>query len=275
MRKKVGEITMEYFLAEKTEQLIRGFFAVQNEVGLGRNEEAYQRAFEIWTHEQNLPIASKPPVQLLIQDRVAHTLYPDFVGWDEIVVELKALPRAIGPSETLQLFDYLRARRSRLGLIVNTGLDRVHVERRILDPVESILTEDFSYWTNHIGGSDRTIGIAIRNALHLVYAEHRTGYSLPITERLLLTALSLCQLDVTVRPIAPAMFHKQVVHESALECMVVAGKFVMTVTAHFESNEFAKSLGLSHMKTLSAPWGVAVNFGIKECQITALRCGNK
>jgi len=118
MGKKVGEITMEYFLAEKTKQLIRGFFAVQNEVGLGRNEEAYQRAFEIWTH-------------------------------------------------------------------------------------------------------------------------------------------------------------KQVVHESALECIVVAGKFVMTVTAHFESNEFAKSLGLSHMKTLSAPWGVAVNFGIKECQITALRCGNK
>jgi hypothetical protein len=109
----------------------------------------------------------------------------------------------------------------------------------------------------------------------LVYAEHRTGYSLPITEHLLLTALSLCQLDVTVRPIAPAMFHKQVVHESALECMVVAGKFVMTVTAHFESNEFAKSLGLSHMKTLSAPWGVAANFGIKECQITALRYGNK
>ena len=57
MGKKVGEITMEYFLAEKTEQLIRGFFAVQNEVGLGRNEEAYQRAFEIWTHEEKLPIA--------------------------------------------------------------------------------------------------------------------------------------------------------------------------------------------------------------------------
>jgi hypothetical protein len=57
--------------------------------------------------------------------------------------------------------------------------------------------------------------------------------------------------------------------------MVVAGKFVMTVTAHFECNEFAKSLGLSHMKTLCAPWGVAANFGIKECQITALRYGNK
>ncbi|MCY2977078.1 MAG: GxxExxY protein [Planctomycetota bacterium] len=271
----MGEIRMEYFLVDKTQQLIRGFFAVQNEVGLGRNEEAYQRAFEIWTHEQRLPVASKPPVQLRIRDRGAHTLYPDFVGWDEIVVELKALPRAIGPSESLQLFDYLRARRSRLGLIVNMGLDRVHVERRILDPVESTLAEDFSYWANHIDGSDRDIGVAIRNALHLVYAEHRTGYSLPITERLLLTALSICQLDVTVRPIAPAMFHKQVVHESALECIVVAGKFVMTVTAHFESNEFAKSLGLSHMKTLNAPWGVAANFGIKECQITSLRYGNK
>ncbi len=271
----MGEVKMEYFLIDKTEQLIRGFFAVQNEVGLGRNEEAYQRAFEIWAHKQRLPIVSKPPVQLLIRDRVAHTLYPDFVGWDEIVVELKALPRAIGPSEELQLFDYLRARRSRLGLIVNMGLDRVHVERRIFDPIESSLIEDFSYWTNHIDGPDRDIGLAIRNAIHLVYKEHRTGYSLPVTERLLLTGLSICQLDVTARPIAPAMFHQQVIHESALECLVIAGKFVMTVTAHFESNEFAKSLGLSHMKTLNAPWGVAANFGIKELQITALRYRTK
>jgi len=261
----------EYIFADKTEQLIRGFFAVQNDVGLGRDEEAYQRAFEIWSGEERLPIASKPPVRLLIRDRVAYTLYPDFVGWDEIVVELKALPRAIGPSEELQLFDYLRARRSRLGLIVNMGLDRVHVERRIFDPVESTLTEDFSYWTNHIDGPDRDIGIAIRNSLHLVYAEHRTGYSLPVTERLLLTALSMCQLDVIVRPIAPAVFHKHVIHESALECFVIAGKFVLTLTAHFESNEFAKSLGLSHMKTLNCPWGLAVNFGIKELQVTALR----
>jgi GxxExxY protein len=262
---------MEFILVDKTEQLIRGFFAVQNDVGLGRDEEAYQRAFEIWISEERLPIASKPPVQLLIRDRVAQTLYPDFVGWEEIVVELKALPRAVGPSEELQLFDYLRARQSRLGLIVNMGLDRVHVERRIFDPIDTHLTEDFSYWTNHIGGLDRDIGIAIRNALHLIYAEHRTGYSLPVTERLLLTSLAICQLGVIVRPIAPAMYHQQVVHESALECFVIAGKFVITLTAHFESNEFAKSLGLSHMKTLSAPWGVAVNFGIKELQITALR----
>ncbi len=77
----------EYIFVDKTQQLIRGFFAVQNDVGLGRNEEAYQRAFEIWTSEERLPIVSKPPVQLLIQDRVAHTLYPDFLGWDEIVVK--------------------------------------------------------------------------------------------------------------------------------------------------------------------------------------------
>ncbi|MCC6508881.1 MAG: hypothetical protein IT423_07225 [Pirellulaceae bacterium] len=96
-----------------------------------------------------------------------------------------------------------------------------------------------------------------------------------VTERLLLTALSICQLDVTTRPIAPAMFHQQVVHESALECIVIAGKFVMTLTAHFDSNEFAKSLGLSHMKTLNAPWGVAANFGVKTLQVTALRYRTK
>ena len=39
MGEKVGGKKMEYLLVEKTEELIRDFFAVQNEVGLVRNEE--------------------------------------------------------------------------------------------------------------------------------------------------------------------------------------------------------------------------------------------
>jgi hypothetical protein len=36
---------------DKTEKLIGGLFAVQNEVGLGHDEEAYHRAFVLWLEE--------------------------------------------------------------------------------------------------------------------------------------------------------------------------------------------------------------------------------
>ncbi len=106
---------MELLYKDRTEQLIHGFFIVQNEVGLGRSEEAYQRAFEIWVEEQSLPVLSKPPSALIIEGHEACMLYPDFVAWHELIIELKALPRKLGPSEDLQLFDYLRARQCRLG----------------------------------------------------------------------------------------------------------------------------------------------------------------
>jgi GxxExxY protein len=262
---------MELIYRAETEQLISGFFAVQNEVGLGRHEEAYHQAYNIWVAEQSLPILSKPPVPLLIAGREALVLYPDFVAWDQIIIEMKSLPRLLGPSEELQLFDYLRARAGRLGLLVNMGLDRVHVERRVYDPPPTHLSEDWTHWLHEISGKDRDVGLLIRNALRLVYETHRTGYSLAVTEKLVLTALAANGLTVLVRPLAKAMFHEHVVHESPLECFVIEDRFVLTLTAQFDSNEYNKSLGLSCLRTLNLPWGVAVNFGRTELQIDALR----
>lgn len=262
---------MELIYQEETERLINGFFVVQNEVGLGRNEEAYHQAYNLWLAEQALQVLSKPPVRLQIAGREAHVLYPDFVAGDRISIEVKSLPRILGPSEDLQLFDYLRARGDRLGLLVNMGLDRVHVERRIYEPPPTTLSEDWSYWANEISGRDREIGVSIRNALRLVYETHRTGYSLAVTEKLVLTALAAHGLAVLVRPLAKATFHQHVMHESALECFVIEDRLVLTLTAQFDNNEFNKGLGLSCLKTLNLGWGVAVNFGRTELQINALR----
>ncbi len=270
-----GNRRMDLIYREETEQLICGFFIVQNEVGLGRHEEAYHQAYNIWVAEQALPVLSKPAVPLLVAGREATVLYPDFVAWNEIIVEMKSLPRLLGPSEELQLFDYLRARDGRLGLLVNMGLDRVHVERRVYDPPQTHLSEDWSHWATEIAGQDREIGVEIRNALRLVYGSHHTGYSLAVTEKLVLCSLAAAGLTVLVRPLAKATFRQHVVHESALECFVIEDRFVLTLTAQFNNNEFNKSLGLSCLKTLNLPWGVAVDFGRTELRIDALRFRGK
>ncbi len=262
---------MSLFCEERTKLLIGGFFAVQNEVGLGRDEEAYHQACKLWFAEHAVPAASKPPVPLLLRGLEAYVLFPDFVAWEEITVELKALPRKLGPAEELQLFDYLRARPCRLGLLVNLGLDRVHVERRLYDPPLTTIVEDWSYWSGDISGRDREIGLAIRNSLRLVYDTHRTGYGSEVVEKLVLFALSLEGLSVVVRPLAKAYFHNVEVHESALECFLIEGRFVLVLTALFDNNEFNKNLGRSHLRTLDLPWGVAVNFGRTELEITGLR----
>lgn len=262
---------MSLLYEDKTKILIGGFFTVQNAVGLGRDEEAYHQACVLWFTENGVPASSKPPLPLLLRGREAYVLFPDFIVWQQINIELKALPRKLGPSEEQQFFDYFRAGSNRLGLLVNMGLDRVHVERRIYDPPSTTIHEDWSYWSGEIEGRDRKIGRAISNTLRLVYDAHQTGYGSEVVEALVLFALRLERLNVIVRPVAKAFYHHVEVHESAIECFVIEDRFVLVLTALYDDNEFNKNLGRSHMRVLDLPWGVAVNFGRTEVQNTGLR----
>src|SRR5580692_1800649 len=143
---------MSLVFEEKTHMLRRCFFEVQNEVGKGRQEEAYHQACVLWFREHGLPVASKLPHRLLLRGEEAHSLFPDFVGFDAISVELKAVPRNLSRSELVQLFDYMKCRRDRLGLLVNMGLDRVQIERVVYDPPETEWGENWDSWNDRIDG---------------------------------------------------------------------------------------------------------------------------
>ena len=101
---------MELMHAEQTELLRRAFYDVHNEVGLGRQEEAYHQALKLWFADNSLPVASRPPHRLSLRGVEAHVLFPDFVGWDVPSVEIKAVPRKLNLSEWVQVRDYIRTR---------------------------------------------------------------------------------------------------------------------------------------------------------------------
>lgn len=83
--------------------LRKGFFEVQNEVGLGRHEEVYHQALALWLKSENIPHTSKEPYPLLLAGETAHTLYPDFVVWDKITIELKTVTRRLQDPEHVQI----------------------------------------------------------------------------------------------------------------------------------------------------------------------------
>jgi GxxExxY protein len=141
---------MTLIYQDRTEILKRMFFEVQNEVGLGRQEKAYHQACVLWLQGEQIPFASKPPHRLMLGSDEAYVLYPDLVVGDSITIEIKALPRRLGRGEIVQLFDYLKCRDERLGLLVNMGLDRVVDQRFVYDSPATELIEDWSYWHDAI-----------------------------------------------------------------------------------------------------------------------------
>lgn len=262
---------MTLMLEEYTHALRRAFYDVQNEVGLGRQEEAYHQALKLWFAENSLPVGSRVPHRLLLNGVEAHALFPDFVGWDALSVEIKAVPRKLNPSEWVQVRDYMKCRGEALGLLVNFGLDRVHVDRVVHTPTATSLDEDWSYWQGHIAGDDRDLGLAVRDALRLVYSEHSTGYGLEVVSKLIQCSLRLQRLSVVANPIAKAVFREHVVDESPLNFLIVNNRLLIAFTTLFDSNEFNISRGLSFMKTLGLKWGIAANFGRDKAEFQALR----
>ena len=256
---------------EHTGVLRRCFFDVQNEIGLGRREEAYHEGCRRWLSANRVRFHSRPRYPLCIAAETVHTLIPDFVINDSITVELKALPRKLNDTDLVQLFDYLKVREDRLGLMVNLGLDRAHIKRIAYSPPEYVLQEDWSRWKRHVDSQVRRIGIVVRDALKTVFREHQTGFGQATTYKLILASLRSRGLTVAIRPRGATHYQDAKIDESDLDCLLIEGRVLLVVTALFEDNRFNISRGISFMNSLNIHWGIAANFGRKKAEINGLR----
>jgi GxxExxY protein len=262
---------MDLIYADRTSLLKGMFFDVQNEVGLGRQEAAYHNACKIWLQQHDVPFASKPPHRLMIGDREAYVLFPDFVVWDCITIELKALPRTFSRGDFVQIFDYLKFREDKVGFLVNMGLDRVQDERVVYSPTDTNVVEEWGYWTGEIVGERRKVGRAVRDVLRNLYDLHGTGYGDEVFERLICCAIAEQGLTFTQNPVSKAFYHGVEVDDSPLDCIVVEDSILVAFTALFDNVQFSINRGLSYMEALGIEWGVAVDFGKTNACLTGLR----
>lgn len=256
---------------EETFLLRRCLFDVQNEIGIGRHEEAYHRACAISFAQAGIPILTKEPHRIRLRDAEVHCLYPDFIAWNAISIELKAVPRHLNRSEFVQLFDYLKYRGDRLGLLVNMGLDRVEIERIVYDAPQTQLVECWDSWSDSIEGADREVGIATREALHAIYHEHKTGYGDEVITKLIHSALKQQKLSAHSNPVAKAVFRGVEVHESALNCLILSDRVVLVASALFDTVDFSVNRCRTYLQALGLRWGIAADFGRSRAEFVALR----
>jgi GxxExxY protein len=96
-------------------------FAVHNEMGCGFTEPVYQECLAIELHQQGVPFASQPELELTFRGKVLEQHFrPDFVCYGKIILEIKALS-ALVDEHRAQILNYLNATEFRLGLLVNFG----------------------------------------------------------------------------------------------------------------------------------------------------------
>src|SRR6266568_75087 len=111
----------ELIYKEESYAIIGACFEIYKNKGCGFHEPIYHECLEIEFEFQRIPFLSKPPQTLQYRGRtLVQTFNPDFICYDKIIVEIKAVS-ALADEHRAQLLNYLSATRCALGLLVNFG----------------------------------------------------------------------------------------------------------------------------------------------------------
>lgn len=118
---------------EESYKIIGACFEVYNEKGNGFLEAIYQECLRIEFRYQKIPFIEKPKLQLQYKtQKLEQTYEPDFVCFNEIILELKAV-KNLTDEHRAQVYNYLKSTGKRLGLLVNFGhYPKLEYERIII-----------------------------------------------------------------------------------------------------------------------------------------------
>ena len=105
---------------------------VHRQLGCGFLEPVYHKALAIEFATRNIPFVQEEKVPLEYKGHPLESKYcPDFICFEEVVVELKALSRT-GNTEEAQVINYLKATGHEVGLLINFGARSLEHRRFVL-----------------------------------------------------------------------------------------------------------------------------------------------
>ena len=107
---------------------------VHTGLGSGFPESVYQEACALELTASGIPFAQQLPISVWYNGRRLSTSYrPDFLCFDALLVEIKALQR-LGGAEVAQALCYLKAMRLSRALLLNFGAARLEYRRLVRTP---------------------------------------------------------------------------------------------------------------------------------------------
>src|SRR5260221_12782243 len=115
----------------RTYAIIGAAMEVHRQLGCRFLESVYQEAMEIELSDRGIPFQPQVKLPISYKGRVlASTYRVDVLGYDEIIVELKALAQ-LTSVEDAQVINYLKAGSRETGLLLNFGTRSLQYKRFI------------------------------------------------------------------------------------------------------------------------------------------------
>ena len=134
----------ELLYKDEVFKLVGHCMEVHRELGKGQDEVLYKDAFVVELQRAQIPFARERKYEVSYKGVILpHHYYADFVVWDKILFEAKAVER-LTETYVKQVLNYLAVSKLELGLLVNFGSDSLEWKRIIRSkPQPSPLPKDF------------------------------------------------------------------------------------------------------------------------------------
>ena len=114
---------------QKTYKIIGAAMEVHKELGCGFLEAVYHEALTREFYDQGIPFNSQPTINIKYKGKALKKTYePDFICYDDVIVEIKALHSLSGTEES-QMINYLKASKIEIGLLLNFGSKSLEYNR--------------------------------------------------------------------------------------------------------------------------------------------------
>lgn len=134
---------------EECYKIVGACFSVYKTMGCGFLEGVYQECLEIEFNKLGIPFKMQPPISIKYGGQaLKHTYQPDFVCFDKIIVELKAVSQLVDEHRA-QVINYLNATGFELAILVNFGhFPKLEYERLIFQSKRAIISRN----SRHLAG---------------------------------------------------------------------------------------------------------------------------
>lgn len=123
---------MDLLLKDECYEIIGACMEVHRNLGGGFLEAVYQEALALELGLRDIPYNKEEKLEITYKGTKLEKYYmADFICYDNIIVELKAL-NSLASEHEAQLLNYLKASEKRLGILVNFGEKSLKYKRMVL-----------------------------------------------------------------------------------------------------------------------------------------------
>jgi GxxExxY protein len=121
----------ELLFKDEVFRIVGSAMEVHGILGPGFLEAVYQESLSIELNLRGIPFIEQPQLNLEFKGTLLKSKYiPDFLCYDEIIVEIKAMKKC-GQNEEAQIINAIKSARKKLGVLINFGEPSLYWKRFI------------------------------------------------------------------------------------------------------------------------------------------------